>query len=268
MTEVNPNALAAASRAESPDRPRVHSASLSLVGRWLQDLSARLLPARCALCADRRTDNTGLCGPCRADLTLNRPCCARCAEPLTRTEPACGRCLKREPPFDGAFAGFRYAWPLDGLIARFKFSGDLAAGRTLAQLFVDRIRTDASPLPALLVPVPLHHQRLRQRGYDQALELGRHVARGLGIALATNLLYRSRATPAQTELSAAQRRRNVRDAFAVDRRQLSRWPTHPDVALIDDVMTTGATLRECAATLRRAGFTRIRVWCIARAPAR
>lgn len=267
MTEVNQNPCLTRRRSRPvgrPDQPSAHKR----VGRWLSAFGAWLLPTRCTLCAVECKGTIALCTPCRNDLEMNRPCCSRCAEPLPRAEPLCGRCLKREPPFEAAFAGFRYAWPLDGLIARFKFAGDLAAGRTLARLLATRIRAESLPLPALLVPVPLHRRRLRQRGYDQALELARDIAHELDLPLAANLLSRTRATAAQTDLDAAQRRRNVRRAFAVNPRSLSRLSDRPPIALLDDVMTTGSTLRECATVLKRAGFTNIQVWAIARAPAR
>lgn len=188
---------------------------------------------------------------------------------MIREEPSCGRCLRRTPPFVRSYVPLRYVWPLDGLVARFKFSGDLAAGRTLARLFIEHARADAIAMPTLLVPVPLHPQRLRSRGYDQALELARDLCRQLdGPILASGLLRRIRATDAQTALDAKGRRRNVRGAFAIDTRALTRLgDARPAVALIDDVMTTGSTLAECARTLAGAGFKDIEAWAIARAPA-
>lgn len=237
--------------------------------RWLSALGARLLPSRCPLCEASTGGDADLCAGCRGDLAANRPCCARCAEPLARDELACGRCLKRPPPFDAAFAVFRYAWPLDGLLTRFKFGGDLAAGRTLARLFADRARERAPMSPAWLVPVPLHTHRLRERGYDQALELARDIARQLDLHLAPDLVRRVKPTVAQTGLDAKRRRRNVRDAFALDAQALARLPMpRPAVALVDDVMTTGSTLAACAAVLRGAGFERVEAWAVARAPAR
>lgn len=185
-------------------------------------------------------------------------------------EPLCGRCLRRTPPFVCSIAPWRYAWPLDGVVARFKFSGDLAAGKTLARLFLERVQQQQRPLPPVLVPVPLHRQRLRSRGYDQALELARDIVANLdGMQLLPDLLQRVRATDAQTALAAAARRRNVRSAFAVNTRALARLgDARPAIALLDDVMTTGSTLAECARTLTDAGFAHVEAWAIARAPSR
>jgi len=229
-------------------------------------LAARLLravlPLRCLLCGAPGANQRDLCAGCARDFAINRPCCPRCALPLETAAPLCGECLASEPPFAAAWAPFRYGHPLDLLEARFKFRGDLAAGRVLADLTIERAGIDAPARPDLMLAVPLHESRLRQRGYNQAYELARPLARTLGVSLDRDLLVRTRATPAQTGLDAAARRRNLRGAFkVVSERKL---PEH--IVLIDDVMTTGATLRECARTLRRAGVTRVDAWVLARAP--
>lgn len=223
-------------------------------------LHSWLLPWRCLLCGDAGTDRLDLCAACAAELPRNTSCCARCALPLPRPAAACGRCQRKPPPWDGAWAPFRYGWPLDRLEARYKFGGELAAGRTLAELW--RRMPPTAPRPALIVPVPLHRARLRQRGYNQALELARPLGRALGIPVRHDLLLRTRATVAQTELEAQARRRNVRGAFAL--RAGVRLPPH--IVLLDDVMTTGATLAECARVLKRAGVARVEAWALARAP--
>jgi len=223
-----------------------------------------ILPLRCLLCGADGADGRDLCAGCARDFPVNRPCCPRCALPLETPAPLCGECLTSAPPFAAAWAPFRYGHPLDLLEARFKFRGDLAAGRVLADLMIERAGIDAPARPALMFAVPLHVSRLRRRGYNQAFELARMLAGALDIPLDRGGLTRTRATAAQTGLDAAARRRNLRGAFKVaDDRGL---PDH--VALVDDVMTTGATLRECARTLRRAGVARIDVWVLARAPPR
>ena len=228
------------------------------VDGWLR----ALLPLRCLLCGGRGASGRDLCEGCARDFPRNDVCCPRCALPLKAPAPVCGECLEREPPFASAWVPFRYEHPLDLLEARFKFRGDLAAGRVLAELMIERALVELPALPAMLVTVPLHVSRLRERGYNQAFELAKPVARALGIPVERDLMQRIRATPAQTGLDAASRRRNLRRAFAVSATQV--LPEH--VVLFDDVMTTGATLRECARTLRRAGVARVDIWALARAP--
>ena len=219
-----------------------------------------LLPLRCLLCGAPGANGADLCADCASELPRNVSCCARCALPLALPAALCGECQRRLPPWDAAWAPFRYAWPLDRLESRFKFGRDLAAGRVLAAQWQTQPRT--LELPALILPVPLHQGRLRQRGYNQALELAAPLAKAFGVLIRPDLLQRIRATPAQTELDAVTRRRNLRGAFAL--REGATLPAH--VALVDDVMTTGATLAECARVLRRAGVQRIDVWALARAP--
>jgi ComF family protein len=170
----------------------------------------------------------------------------------------CDRCLRTPPPQVATCAATAYRFPLDQLLPRFKFHGDLAAGALLARLLAEA--AVAAARPDAIVPVPLHRSRLRERGYDQALELARPVARSLALPLLPHGLRRIRATAAQSELDAAARRRNLSAAFAAGSDPL---PAH--VALVDDVMTTGSTLAEAAGTLRRAGVARVDLWVVARA---
>jgi ComF family protein len=232
----------------------------ALKNSWRRALGL-LLPARCLLCGDDGEAGRDLCAACRGELPANRACCARCALPLAASVALCGSCLRRMPPWDAAWAPFAYGWPLDRLESRFKFAGDLAAGRVLCDLW--SLAPRPVDMPQLLLPVPLHRARLRSRGYNQALELGRGLSRQLGIPLHATALRRVRGTEAQTELDAVSRRRNVRDAFTLDSR--IALPAH--VAVVDDVMTTGATLAECARVLKRAGVARVDVWALARARA-
>jgi ComF family protein len=224
-------------------------------------LQRLVLPYRCLLCGAAGDDGLDLCHDCAAELPRNPACCARCALPLPQPTALCGQCQRRAPPWDAAWVPFRYAWPLDRLESRFKFGADLAAGSVLSSLWLRAPRP--MDMPAWIVPVPLHVARLRVRGYNQSIELARTVSSRLNVPLRLDVLTRLRATPAQTELGALARRRNVRGAFAV--RPNVAWPSH--VALLDDVMTTGATLWECARVLKRAGVKRVDVWALARAPA-
>lgn len=231
----------------------------------LADRLLRLvLPPRCVLCNAAGVERRDLCAGCAADLVRNTLCCPRCALPLEIAAPLCGECLRKAPPFAAAWVPFLYSHPLDLLEMRFKFSGSLAAGRVLAEAMIGCAAHDRPASPELLIPVPLHTARLRQRGYNQALELARPLARALGIPLHHDLLLRAKPTPPQTGLDAQARRRNLRGAFAMTAH--ARLPAH--VVLFDDVMTTGATLREASRVLLRAGAERVDVWALARAPAR
>jgi ComF family protein len=220
------------------------------------------LPPRCLLCGAPGAGARDLCAGCAGDLHANLPCCPRCALPLAHPAPACGECLASAPPFVATWAPFRYGHPLDLLETRFKFHGDLAAGRVLAGLLVDRAATDRLARPDALVAVPLHRARLRERGYNQALELARPLAGALGIPLCRDLLRRPKPTPPQTGLDAKARRANLRGAFTLA--DGVAVPAH--IALFDDVMTTGATLREAARVLLRGGAVRVDAWALARAP--
>lgn len=193
-------------------------------------------------------------------LPWNRTACLRCALPLPTAAPACGDCLQRAPLLREVHAALVYRFPVDRLLPRLKFRADLACGRLLSQLMLDAVAS--LPRPEALIPLPLHRARLRSRGYDQALELARPLSRALRIPMFDGVLSRSRVTAPQSLLDADARRRNLRGAFAV--RSGTHLPGH--VALIDDVMTTGATLEAAAKVLRRAGAMRIDAWVCARTP--
>jgi len=227
------------------------------VGRWLW-------PPRCLLCEAPAQHRRDVCNACVAGLPWNLVACLRCALPLPGPAgsyaDACGQCLRKPPPLTETHAAFVYGFPLDRLLPRFKFHDGLVAGRLLSQWMHDACVS--LPRPDALIPVPLHRARLRQRGYDQALELARPLARSLQVSLRDDLLLRTRHTLPQSRLGALQRRRNLRGAFVVP--QGSALPRH--VTLIDDVMTTGATLHAAARTLLRAGVQRVDAWVCARVP--
>jgi ComF family protein len=227
--------------------------------RWLRRASRWLLAPRCLVCDARGQADLDLCAACTADLPWNRDVCRRCGLPLDGESAHCGHCLLAPPPFTLVQSALRYAFPVDRLLPRFKFRGDLAAGDTLATLLMWSL--DPGEMPQALVPVPLHRARLRERGYDQALELARRLSRDTGVPLLDDRLRRIRLTAPQSELGAAARRDNVFGAFALHGQ--GALPAH--VALVDDVLTTGATVTECARVLLSAGVRRVDVWTLARA---
>jgi ComF family protein len=218
----------------------------------------RLLPPRCLACGERGRPGSDLCPDCHAELPRNRLACARCGLPMAVAADACGECLSRPPPYAASFTPFTYAFPVDRLLLRFKFHGDLACGQTLAELMHEA--GTGVERPQALVPVPLHASRLRQRGYDQALELAKALGSAYGLPVLDRVLHRQRVTAPQSQLDAVARRRNLHGAFAVR----AGW-LPPHLALVDDVMTTGATLAEAAAALLRAGAKRVDAWAVARA---
>ena len=226
----------------------------------LHRFSRILLAPRCLACGEAGHAGLDLCETCRAQLPWNQDACRQCGIALAAPGPSrCGACRLDPPPFTHAFCPLHYRFPIDRLLPRFKFHGDLAAGELLATLM--QWPMDPGDLPQALVPVPLHRSRLRTRGYDQALELARALARGTRLPVSANALVRRRATRPQTELGAPDRKHNMRDAFAL--RPDARLPMH--VALVDDVLTTGATLAECARVLLQGGVQRVDAWTIARA---
>ncbi|MDP2154587.1 MAG: ComF family protein [Sulfuricella sp.] len=215
-----------------------------------------ILPHHCALCGATAL-NQILCTGCDADLSHYRvPACPVCALP-TPCGQVCGACLQRPPAFDRTLAAFSYSFPVDRLLHAFKYSGNLALievlAKPLAQLAANH------PKPDLLMPMPLHPSRLKERGFNQSLEIAKPISRWLGIPLTADACERTRDTPSQAGLKWKERRRNVRGAFACDLDLSGK-----SVAVLDDVMTTGATLEEISRALRRRGATTISAWVVAR----
>jgi ComF family protein len=206
-----------------------------------------------------------LCAACRERFAAPALRCARCALPLASAHAACGACLRQPPPFDATVCAVDYAFPWSRLLGAFKFQGAVDLAPALAALLAEAVQGRSEPRPQLVLPVPLGSRRLAARGYNQAWELARRVARRLGLDARPDVLQRLLETPPQAELSRAQRLANLRAAFAVAPRHRARL-AGLHVALVDDVMTTGATVSEAAAALRRAGAARVDAWVVARTP--
>lgn len=236
----------------------------SLVYKSVARVRSIIYPPSCLLCDLPGWDGKNLCLDCHADLPWNRHACRRCALPLAAAQSGglCGQCLARPPAFEETLAPLRYDASLRWLIAGLKFRQQLGHAGLLGWMLATHLANSAIALPDRLLPVPLHRSRLRARGYNQALEIARPVARQLGVRLDHRSLRRIRATPPQSELNLKARQRNIRGAF----RSLRRFDGE-HVALLDDVITSGHTVREIAGMLRKAGAERISVWAVARAPA-
>jgi len=217
-----------------------------------------LLPSPCTLCGDSAKNGEIICPECKSHLPTNPIGCPRCALPMPRAE-LCGRCQRTPPAFDQAIAPLIYSAPIDSLISQLKYNHRLATGRTFTGLLEQKITATGSPLPDAIIAMPLHRLRLKQRGFNQSLEIARPLARLINRPLLTNLVQRHKATAPQTGLTGAARRKNLRGAFSV-----TAPPTHRHLAVVDDVMTTGSTAQELATTLKRSGVDRIDIWVIAR----
>ena len=234
---------------------------LTLEKRYLHRLLDFLLPPRCILCG-QSSCSIFICEPCKYDLPLLGQCCRQCSLPLgSEIDNLCGSCIQNPPPFSRTICPLRYEFPADRLVQLFKFRRQLACGRVLSHLLSEYASNQTSRYPDILIPVPLHHWRMTTRGFNQAYELAAYISKVLNIPLLITSLKRHRHTTAQSGLSRKQRRNNLRGAFY--------WHggTLPGrhVALIDDVMTTGTTVSECARVLKNAGAARVDVWVTARA---
>ncbi len=234
-----------------------------MVYRLLHTWLRWLYPPVCALCGAEGESGLDLCPGCLADLPRNDSCCERCALPLPSglDSRVCGDCQRDSPPFDRCLSPLIYQTPVRELIGRFKYRADLGAGRLLAEIFGQYLRQHLEVKPMVLVPVPLHPERLRERGFNQAMELARVLGHRLGIPVSTDTCRRVKATAPQSRLDQRARRSNVYGAFAVQ-----RTPIAPHLALVDDVMTTGSTAGELARLLKRHGAERVDVWTCARRP--
>ena len=213
----------------------------------------------CALCGAPSGDAL-LCTACDVSLPALGNACLRCALPLPQSKLLCGRCFgKRNPAVDDSIAAFEYRFPLDRLVLRFKFAADLAVGRALACRLAARVA--GADRPRRVVVPPLSPPRLRSRGFNQALEVAKVVARRLDVRCDPRAIVRLRDTEAQRGLDRRRRLANLRGAFACARRVDGEH-----VAIVDDVVTTGATAETLARLLKDAGAARVSVWAVARTP--
>jgi ComF family protein len=222
----------------------------------IRSIFKQIFPFTCLLCG--ANSGTGqLCGACRADLPWHRlPQCPQCAI-LTPDGQVCGACLKHPPAFDRSRAALAYAFPLDRLIPRLKYNGQLAIAPALGECLADAVAP--GPAPDCLVPMPLHARRIRERGFNHATEIAREAAKRLDLPLDAESCQRIRDTPPQMGLKHDARRRNVRGAFICTGDVRGKR-----IALVDDVMTTGTSLDELAATLKQAGALEVETWVVAR----
>jgi len=230
----------------------LRSASLNI-----RTVIEHIQPAQpCVLCGSMSHDGLW-CAACdKAMPYLDTPHCPVCALPTLSGE-VCGQCLKQLPLFNSTSAVFSYSFPLDKLILAMKYGEQLVLAHALARKLAQRI--DKNSLPDCVLPMPLHPTKLRERGFNQSLLLAATVARELDIQLLPDSCQRVRDTPPQSALPWKERGRNVRNAFRCDQDL-----TGKHIALVDDVLTTGASLNALSAAAQQRGATQISAWVIAR----
>jgi len=251
-----------------------------VVYNWLKNNLNACLPQACLLCGDNvpRQPELALCRRCEADLPVLGESCLRCANPLETalerlegflSQPAllqtreCGQCLQQLPYFDQTLAFFPYISPFNHFVHAAKFKGKLSTARLLGQLMAQQLSNNIDlidNLPDGLLPVPLHPSRQRERGYNQALEIALPVSQRLQIPILSQVAVRVTATTAQSSLPLKQRKQNLNRAFMVKEKLKNQH-----IAIIDDVMTSGATVNALAKVLKQAGAARVSIWCFCRA---
>ena len=239
-------------RCQPNSRPPVYS--------WLKNKQF------CLLCDEAADGALPICTNCEAELPWLSGHCQVCALPLPSHGLVCGACLKKPPSFTKVEVPWRYAFPIDSLINRFKHQAKWPMGRLLGELLSHHLQhafDDGLHRPDLLLPVPLAIKRQRQRGFNQAGLLAQWLSPLLQLPHQPHWLQRIHDTPAQQQLDAVTRKRNLRQAFTLN---ADNHVAGQHVALVDDVLTTGATAESLARLLKKAGATRVDVYCLARTP--
>ena len=220
-----------------------------------------LLPARCLLCDLNCDDAEFICRQCHDSLPHYQSGCTGCGIILDNygEKNLCGACILSPPLYDNMLALFEYEPPISSLIHQLKFNGNLLIARWLATQWITHLKK-INKLPDLIMPVPLHHTRLTERGFNQALEIAKPIGHYFNIRIDARSCIRIKNTQAQSSLSASNRKNNLKNAFG-----LSHSISAQHVAILDDVVTTGNTVSEIAHLLRKVGIEKIDVWCCARA---
>ncbi len=230
--------------------------------QWLTIIQDWVYPPTCLLCGDHGNNQMDLCQSCYISLPFYQGGCSLCAAPMPATTAetkVCGECQIKPPDFSMTHASFAYQEPVRYLIHGLKFKSHFANARLLATLMKKQLQSFGDK-PDLLIPVPLHPQRYLQRGFNQSVEITKHLSKALHIPYSLNSCRRIRHSKPQAELSAKQRRRNLHRTFSV---QIPK--NIESIAIIDDVMTTGSTVRSIAKTFKQHGIAKIQIWVCARA---
>jgi len=237
---------------------------LSKLSNW-ETFKSWWLPSICVLCSALAKRHLDLCVHCEAELPWLTSACQICAVPLVATENKsariCGKCIQYPPAFSAVKTLFHYQPPIDNFIMALKFHQQLLYARLFGELLSLQLQKiyEESELPELIIPVPLHSTRLRERGFNQAVEIARPIAKQLRLPLDIHSCERVRMTTAQSLLPANERHNNIKNAFAVKIPIATKY-----VAIVDDVITTGQTVNELSKVLHQVGVERIDIWSVAR----
>ncbi len=225
-----------------------------------------LLPSSCVLCDCSVSRVISLCKSCEGDLPILVNACKTCGLPLdveNKNNIVCGHCLQTSTSVDYTLCLYHYQAPLDYLITALKYKQQLSHAAILGDLLLRRLQQQITEeLPDCIIPVPLHKKRLIKRGFNQSLEIARPVAKKLNIQIDVKSVRRKKLTLAQADLSAAQRKKNVKDCFEI---QSKEKMIYSHVVIIDDVVTTGSTINELAKLLKQSGVKKVGVWSLTRA---
>ncbi|HSW69063.1 MAG TPA: ComF family protein [Gammaproteobacteria bacterium] len=232
---------------------------------FIKKFTRWVLPHVCIFCKNISHRPEDLCSSCLQNLPVLKQGCLSCANvlPLEKSQAFCGECLQKKPPFDITHSLFLYQPPVPKLILDLKFYHALTHAKLLGELLAEKIIHEwyqESALPTVIIPMPLHVSRLKERGFNQAVEIARPIAKALDLPLMIHDVARIKPTLPQATLSADKRKKNVKNAFLI-----KKSLENQHVAVVDDVITTGNTMREFCRMLKRRGAGKISVWCCARA---
>ena len=246
-----------------------------LLNNWLKNshlLNFRLITGilkqaifkqHCLLCASSDANSQGICVACLADLPwYPQTSCPQCG--LASNGMVCGSCLNSQPDFDATKAVFLYAYPVDAMMLRYKYGNMLNLGDTFGEFLAEKIVLENHFKNIdLIIPMPMHPQRLKERGFNQALEIAKVLTKNCKEKLDYNSVERQTLTPPQASLPLKARVKNIKGAFKVNANKLDKFQGKR-IAITDDVMTTGASLSELAKILKKAGASHVECWVIAR----
>jgi len=216
-------------------------------------------PLICHYCHQRLPISYNNCFVC--GLPLHKVLYGHSAHQQQKLDTPCGECLKNSPIFDRTVSAFHYENPVNRLISQLKYSSQLHVLPLLCEYLISEIieQYRASPLPSLIIPTPLHANKLTKRGFNQSYLISKQITKALAIKIAASGIKRVKDTQAQSGLDSIERKSNVKNAFRINQ----ELPKH--VALVDDVVTTGTTISELAKQAKKRGAKKIDVWCLARA---